>query len=72
MPEVIEKLKTNLKDRFNAITKVPTAAVDTLKLAKDEAMDMRPGKAATTILKKAGDGFLDMVDEQLDITRRWM
>lgn len=72
MSEVVSKVSTNLKDRFNALTKVPETAKNTLMGTKDELMNLRPGKAATHLLKKLGDGTIEFVDEQLDITRRWI
>jgi len=72
MPEVVDKVQKNLKDRVSAITAVPETAKNTLMEAKEEFMDMRPAKAATTVLKRVGDGVLTMIDEQLDITRRWI
>ncbi len=72
MPEIVDKVTKNVKDRFQAILGVPEEGKSTLIAAKDELMNLQPAKAVVTILRRAGDGVLDMVDEQLDITRRWV
>ena len=72
MSEVVSKVSTNVKDRFNAITKIPEAGKNTLMAAKEDVLALRPLKAIVTVLKGAGDGVLDAVDENLDITRRWI
>ena len=72
MPEVFEKATKNFKDRFQALIGIPENAKDMVLIAKDELMDLRPGKAVVHVIKHVGDGVLDMVEEQLDITRRWI
>jgi len=72
MPEVATKLKTNIRDRINAIPVLVTKPLDTIVTSIEKLAALQPVKAATNLVEHAGDGAVSFVNTQADITRRWM
>lgn len=72
MPEVVTKVKTNLRDRINAIPLLATKPLDTVIASAEKLVSLQPVKAVTNLVEHAGDGVVSFVNTQADITRRWM
>jgi len=72
MPEVATKLKTNVRDRINAIPVLVTKPLDTVVASVEKLASLQPVKAVTNLVEHAGDGVVSFVNTQADITRRWM
>jgi len=72
MPEIATKLKTNVRDRINAIPVLVTKPLDTLVASAEKLIALQPVKAVTNLVEHAGDGAVSFVNTQADITRRWV
>lgn len=72
MPEVAEKLKTNLRDRVSAITIIPDNAVSMLTAVIDDLKALKPAQAILDIPDYAVEGTIKFARRQAEITRRWM
>jgi len=72
MPEIATKLKTNVRDRINAIPVLVTKPLDTLVASAEKLIALQPVKAITNLAEHAGDGAVSFVNTQADITRRWV
>jgi len=72
MPEIANKVKTNIRDRINAIPVLVTKPLDTLVTGVETLVALKPVKAVTHLVEHAGDGAVSFVNTQADITRRWM
>jgi len=72
MPEIATKLKTNIRDRINAIPVLVTKPLDTLVTGAETLISLKPVKALTYVVEHTGDGVVSFVNTQADITRRWM
>lgn len=71
-PEVTSKLKSNLRERINAIPDLVTKPLDTLVTSVEKLISLQPVKAVTYLAEHAGDGAVSFVNKQADITKRWM
>jgi len=72
MPEIATRLKSNVRERINAIPVLITKPMDTLLEGATKLIGLQPVKAATYLVEHAGDGVVSFVNTQADITRRWM
>lgn len=70
--EVTNKLKTNLRERINAIPDLVTKPLDTFVTSVEKLISLQPVKAVTYLAEHAGDGAVSFVNKQADITKRWM
>ena len=72
MPEVGEKVKRNLKDRFAEVKRVPKTEVEILKSSFKNLIALKPVIAGVDLITKTVDNIGDFVREQSTITRRWV
>lgn len=72
MPEVFEKVKSNMRERINAVPDLVTKPVETVIESGRKLVSLQPVKAVTHLIEHAGDGAVSFVNKQADITRRWM
>jgi hypothetical protein len=70
--EIAGKIKTNLKDRINAVPGLVTTPLNNIVTSVEKLVSLQPVKAATNLVEHAGDGVVDFVNTQADITKRWM
>lgn len=72
MPEVGEKVKTNLKDRFTAIKDVPKREFNIVKTSFRNLVSLKPVPAVIDLVVDSIDNVGDFVKTQASITRRWI
>lgn len=72
MPEVTNKLKSNFRERINAIPDLVTKPLDTVATSVEKLISLQPVKAITYLAEHAGDGAVSFVNKQAEITKRWM
>ena len=72
MPEVIGKVRSNVRDRVNAIPDLITKPIDTVMGGVENLIALKPVKAVTHVVEHVGDGAVSFVNKQADITLRWM
>lgn len=72
MPEVGEKVKRNLKDRFTAVKDVPKREFNIVKTAFRNLVSLRPVPAVVDIIVDTIDNAGDFIKTQAEITRRWI
>lgn len=72
MPEVTNKLKSNIRERITAIPDLVTKPLDTVATSVEKLISLQPVKALTYLAEHAGDGAVSFVNKQADITKRWM
>jgi len=72
MPEIMAKVKSNVRERITAIPVLVTKPMDTAIEAVGKLVHLEPVKAVTYVVEHAGDGVVGFVNTQADITRRWM
>jgi len=65
------KVKSNLRDRINAVPGLITEPIETLVEGVEKLVALQPVKAVTHVAEHAGDGVVHFVNTQADITRRW-
>jgi len=71
MPEITGKVKTNIRERINAVPVLITKPMDTLVTGVENLIALKPVKAVTYVVEHAGDGVVGFINTQADITRRW-
>jgi len=72
MPEIFGKVKSNMRERINAIPDLITKPIDTAVECVSKVVSLQPVKAGTYAIEHAGDGVVSFVNKQADITRRWI
>jgi len=72
MPEIATKVKTNVRDRINAVPILVTKPLDTIVTSVEKLVALQPVKAVTNLVEHAGDGAVSFVNTQADIARRWV
>jgi len=72
MPEILGKVKSNVRERINAIPDLVTKPMDTALESVGKLVSLQPVKAVTYAVEHAGDGMVSFVNKQADITRRWI
>jgi len=71
MGKVLDKVERNLRDRVDALWNIPRNARAMVDDLINYTRERRPIKGVTSALKKVGEGTLDAIQAQFDITRRW-
>jgi len=71
MPEITGKVKSNVRERINAIPDLIIEPADTIVEGIEKLISLQPVKAVTHVVEHAGDGVVSFVNKQADITRRW-
>lgn len=66
------KVKSNLRERINAIPDLITEPIETVIEGVEKVVALQPVKGMTYIVEHTGDGVVHFVNKQADITRRWM
>jgi len=72
MPEIFGKVKSNMRERINAVPDLITKPIDTLVESAGKVVSLQPVKAVTYAIEHAGDGAVNFINKQADITRRWI
>lgn len=65
------KVKDNLRDRLNAVTVIPENCVSMAETFMRETKETKPLQGLFEALKKVGNGTLEFLRRQCEITRRW-
>jgi len=73
MPEIGEKIKSNVKDRIKALEEIKTNVTENL-VGKtwDHLKRLEPGQALFNVTEHIFDGFSRFMKKQCEITRRWI
>lgn len=66
------QIKTNLRERVNAITLIPDNLGRMAEVVVEDLTSLKPVKALTDVGKLVGDGTLNFVQKQADVTRSWV
>jgi len=69
--EYASRLKTNLKDRVYALMDIPNNSVDMVETIIAKSKETKPIQGIIEAAKKAGEGVLEFLRKQCEITRRW-
>ena len=72
MPEIAEKVKTNIKERVGAITVIGDSFSEATKMLIDHLRKVEPVQGIAAFSTKFGDGSMLFVKKQAEITRRWV
>ena len=72
MPEVGEKVKRNLKDRFTAVKEVPKREFNIVKTSFRNLVSLRLVPAVIDLVVDTIDNAGDFIKTQASITRRWI
>jgi len=72
MPDITDKVKSNMRERINAVAPLITTPFETILTGVKKVISMQPVKGVTYVLEHAGDGTVNFVNTQADITRKWM
>jgi len=66
-----EQVKSNLRDRVEAVKIIPDNAVAATSIFVDRLSQLKPVQAVTGMAAELGDGVLKFFEKQCEITRRW-
>jgi hypothetical protein len=66
-----ESIKSNVKDRVEALTIIPDNFATGLSVGVDRLTELKPVQAVAEFAQHLGDGVFKFVDKQAEITRRW-
>ena len=69
--EYASRIKTNLRDRVNALMDIPNNAVSMVETVISLTKETKPVQGVLEATKKAGEGTLEFLKKQCEITRRW-
>jgi hypothetical protein len=69
--EYTAKIKSNLKRRVDAITMIPDNVTDMFSVLADNIKATKPVQGVIEAAKKLGDGTLNFLKRQCEITREW-
>jgi len=69
--EYAEKVKVNLKRRVDAITQIPDNVTDMVSTIADYTKRTKPVQGILEAGKKLGNGVLNFLKTQCEITREW-
>jgi len=69
--DAFNKVKSNMRDRINAIPGLITEPIETVLEGVEKLVALQPVKAVTHVVEHTGDGVVHFVNTQADITRRW-
>lgn len=72
MPKIMEKVTTNVKDRFEKLRSRAREEVDVLKGAVSELTELKPVPAVVHAVTGTVDTVGDAIVDQALITRRWI
>lgn len=72
MPELGEKVKRNLKDRFTEVKRVPKRELEIVKTSVRDIVALKPVPAVVDLVVDTIDNIGDFVKTQSSITRRWI
>lgn len=69
--EYATRIKTNLRDRVNAFMDIPNNAVSMVETIISKTKETKPVQGIIEATKKLGEGTLEFLRKQCEITRRW-
>jgi hypothetical protein len=69
--EYASRIKTNLRDRVNALMDIPNNMVTMVEVVISQSKETKPVQGILEAAKKAGEGTLEFLRKQCEITRRW-
>jgi len=69
--EYTAKIKSNLKRRVDAVTLIPDNVTDMFSILADYTKATKPVQGILEVGKKVGDGVLNFLKRQCEITREW-
>jgi hypothetical protein len=72
MAEILRKVQNNVRDRVNALNLIVEGAEKDVSSFIDHLLKLEPAQAVTDFGKAKGEGVLNFVEKQAEITRRWL
>jgi hypothetical protein len=69
--EYASRIKANLKDRVYAFMDIPNNAVAMVETVISKTKETKPVQGILEAAKKVGEGTLEFLRKQCEITRRW-
>lgn len=72
MPEIVDTVTKNVKDRFESLKDLPKDEIDTLKDAFKSLKEFKPVVAVVDVVSGTVHNVGDFVKDQSLIFRRWM
>jgi hypothetical protein len=69
--EYTGKIKSNLKRRVDAVTMIPDNVTEMFSVLADGVKATKPVQGILDATKKLGDGTLNFLKRQCEITREW-
>jgi hypothetical protein len=69
--EYLGRVKSNLKRRVDAVTLIPDNVTDMFTVAATYTKETKPVQGILEAAKKVGDGTLNFLKRQCEITREW-
>ena len=72
MPEIADKVESNVKARVDATRDVFSKEVTTVKDAAKDVLALKPVKGIVDLVANTIDNLGDFVKEQAEITRKWV
>jgi len=67
-----KNLRTNLRDRLTAFTLITEGAEKDLSVFVERLTRLEPVLAVSGLAKLKGEGILNFVERQAEISRRWL
>lgn len=68
---MLDTIKSNVKQRLETLKIIPTNALGVVSTIVDGTLDMKPVQALAEGLQSLGDGVLQVIDKNAEITRAW-
>jgi len=72
MPEIVDKVERNLRDRAARVRTTISTEITVVKTAISDLLALKPVKAVTGFVKGTVDNVAEGINTQADITRRWL
>ena len=72
MADILRKVQNNVRDRVNSINLIVEGAEKDISSFIDHLLRLEPVQAVTEFGKAKGEGALNFVEKQAEITRRWL
>jgi hypothetical protein len=69
--EYVNRVTSNMRDRFTAITDIPNNVVGMAETVIRKTRETKPVQGILEAVKKIGDGTIEFLRKQCEITRRW-
>ena len=68
---MLEKVKSNVKARLETLKIIPENALGVVNTIVDGTLELKPVQAVAEGLQDLGNGVLQVIDKNAEITREW-